>query len=90
MSNSIACIVYRNGKILIAHTDSVFYHKDKKCTLNAYFVSLEHDGIAVPYRLTEHSEYAWVKPEDIPSDNFVDSDLQIYPEVLKAIKNEKS
>ena len=136
MSNSIACIVYRNGKILIAHrnpvgdmggrwefpggkvdpgetetqaivremqeefsvraepgrkiTDSVFYHKDKKCTLNAYFVFLEHDGIAVPYRLTEHSEYAWVKPEDIPSDNFVDSDLQIYPEVLKAIKNEKS
>lgn len=132
MSNSIACIIYKNGKILIAHrnpvgdmggrwefpggkvdageteqqaiiremyeefsvvavpgkkiTECVFFHKEKKCTLNAYFVELEHDGMKSPYVLTEHTEYAWVDPAEIPKDNFVDSDLQIYPAVLKALE----
>lgn len=131
MSASIACIIYKEGKILIAHrnpvgdmgnrwefpggkvdageTDQIsivremeeefgvkavpgkmiastkFFHKNKECTLNAYFVELEHDGIEKPYVLTEHTEYKWVDPKVIPELNFVDSDLQIYPEVLKAL-----
>lgn len=132
MSASIACIIYKDGKVLIAHRNPVgdmgnrwefpggkvdpgetdemsivremseefgvkavagkkiastkFYHKEKECTLNAYFVELEHDGIEKPYVLTEHTEYKWVDPSVIPTLAFVDSDLQIYPEVLKALK----
>lgn len=132
MSASIACIIYKDGKVLIAHrvpvgdmgnrwefpggkvdagendemtivremneefgvkaipgkkiTSAKFYHKNKECSLNAYFVELEHDGLEKPFVLTEHTEYKWVKPEIIPTLSFVDSDLQIYPEVLKAIK----
>lgn len=63
-----------------------FYHKNKECFLNAYFVYLEHDGIEKPYKLTEHQDYKWVYPKDIPVDNFVDSDLKILPDVLKALE----
>ena len=131
MSSSVACIIYKNGKVLIAHrnptgdmgnrwefpggkvdegeTDEIsiiremseefgvkavpgkkiasttFYHKNKQCYLNAYFVELEHDGLEKPFVLTEHSEYKWVDPKVIPELNFVDSDLQIYPDVMKVL-----
>lgn len=131
MSSSVACIIYKNGKVLIAHrnptgdmgnrwefpggkvdegeTDEIsiiremseefgvkavpgkkiasttFYHKNKECLLNAYFVELEHDGLEKPFVLTEHSEYKWVDPKVIPELNFVDSDLQIYPDVMKVL-----
>lgn len=131
MSSSVACIIYKNGKVLIAHrnptgdmgnrwefpggkvdegeTDEIsiiremseefgvkavpgkkiasttFYHKNKECHLNAYFVELEHDGLEKPFVLTEHSEYKWVDPKVIPELNFVDSDLQIYPDVMKVL-----
>ena len=53
--------------------------------LNAYFVELEHDGLEKPFVLTEHSEYKWVDPKVIPELNFVDSDLQIYTDVMKVL-----
>ena len=66
-------------------TSNSFIHKGKECYLNAYFVSLEHDGIEKPFILTEHQAYKWVYPDEIPVDNFVDSDLKILPYVLKEI-----
>lgn len=132
MSNSVACIVFKNGKILVAHripkgdmgnrwefpggkvdegeTEQIavvremreefgvkavpgekiascsFFHKEKECFLNAYLVQLEHDGIEKPYVLTEHTEYKWVFPEEIKNLAFVDSDLKIYPDVLKFLE----
>lgn len=132
MSTSIACIIYKDGKILIAHripkgdmgnrwefpggkvdpgendqeaiiremkeefgvkafpgnkiTSTSFFHKEKECFLNAYLVSLEHDGLEKKFELTEHLEYKWVDPEIIRDLNFVDSDLKIYPDVLRYLK----
>ena len=54
--------------------------------MNAYAVELEHDGIEKKYELTEHTEYKWVKPSEIPSLAFVDSDLSLYPQVMEYIK----
>ena len=42
---------------------------------------MEHDGIARPFTLTEHTEYKWIPIGEIPSENFVDSDLGIYEKV---------
>lgn len=64
-------------------TESVFFHNQKENHLHAYKVQIEHDGIEKPYILTEHSEYKWVNPLEIKNLYFVDSDLKIYPEVLK-------
>lgn len=66
-------------------TSGEFEHKGKKCTLDAFFVTFPHDGIEKPFILTEHTEYKWVIPSEIPSLNFVDSDLMIYPEIIKKI-----
>lgn len=132
MSYSVACIVYKDGKILVAHripkgdmgnrwefpggkvdagetdqmaivremreefgvkavpgekiTSCSFFHKEKECFLNAYLVQLEHDGIEKPYVLTEHTGYKWVFPKEIENLSFVDSDLKIYPDVLKFLE----
>lgn len=61
--------------------DGEFFHNGKKCALHAYEIFLEHDGIARPFTLTEHTEYKWIPIGEIPSDNFVDSDLGIYEKV---------
>ncbi len=66
-----------------------FCHKDKEFFLNAYLVNILEDGIDVPFVLSEHTEYKWVLPEEIPVDNFVDSDLKILPSVLKYLENNK-
>ncbi len=135
MSKSVACIIYNEGKILIAHrnpvgdmggrwefpggkvdageddaktivremreefsveafpgeriTECTFFHKEKECFLTAYLVRVAHDGLKTPYVLTEHSEYKWVLPSEIPIDNFVDSDLKIYPAVVKFLEGLK-
>lgn len=132
MSASIACIIVKDDKILIAlrnpvgdmgnrwefpggkvdagETDQIaivremneefgvaavpgdkitsckFFHKEKECSLNAYLVELEHDGLDKPYVLTEHQEYKWVDPKIIPTLNFVDSDMKIYPDVMKYLE----
>ncbi len=132
MSNSVACIIYKDGKVLVAHripkgdmgsrwefpggkvdkgeddkmaiiremreefgvkafpgekiSSCSFFHKNKECFLNAYSVQLEHDGIAKPFVLTEHTEYKWINPKEIENLNFVDSDLKIYPDVMKYLE----
>lgn len=124
---SIACIAFKDGKVLVAHrnpvgqmggrwefpggkveegesdsvaivrefgeefgvqvtvlekiTEASFVHNDENVALHAWHIEVPHDGIAVPYVLTEHTDYKWVHIEDIPSLNFVDSDLLIYPAV---------
>jgi 8-oxo-dGTP diphosphatase len=60
-----------------------FIHSGISSTLHAYRIKVPHPGTEIPYRLTEHSEYKWVVPEIIPSLNFVDSDMSIYPLILK-------
>lgn len=133
MKISIACIAYRNGKILIAHrvnvgqmggrwefpggkvdegetdeialvremqeefsitvkviepvTEAVFTHNGSERALHAYLIEVPHDGLEKPYVLTEHTEYKWVSIDEIPQDNFVDSDLLIYPEVKAFLNN---
>ena len=68
------------------HISSEFEHRGKVSVLNAYLVQFDHNGIEKPYVLTEHTEYKWVLPEEIPNLNFVDSDLKIYPAVLEYLK----
>lgn len=135
MKKSIACIAYKDKKILIAHrnnsgqmanrwefpggkvdegeteieaihremkeefdvdvqvkekiTTSYFVHNEKKSLLEVYLVELSHDGIDKKYYLTEHSEYKWVDYKEIPVDNFVDSDLRVYPEVISFLERIK-
>ena len=57
--------------------------------LEVYLVELSHDGIDKKYSLTEHSEYKWVDYKEIPVDNFVDSDLRVYPEVISFLERIK-
>ena len=70
-------------------THGTFIHKCKgcECSLDAFEVTFAHDGIEKPFTLTEHTDYKWVDIEEIPSLNFVDSDLGIYPDVLKWCKS---
>lgn len=67
-------------------TSGVFEHRGKQSSLDAFCVKFPHDGIKVPFVLTEHTEYKWVDPSEIPNLEFVDSDLTIYPEVVKYLK----
>ncbi|MCH5282631.1 MAG: NUDIX domain-containing protein [Treponema sp.] len=67
-----------------------FFHNGKKNTLHAYEISLEHDGITRPFALTEHTEYKWVTIDEIPTDNFVDSDLGIYEKVKNFVEKKIS
>ena len=66
-----------------------FVHNGKECFLNAYLVTLANDGMEAPFSLSEHSEYKWVSPEEIPVSNFVDSDLKILPDVLSYLEKNK-
>ena len=131
MSRSIACIDYREGKILIAKrkpggdmgerwefpggkieegenysqaivremneefgcgvsvfqqlAQSSFIHGGKECTVNAFRVRLENDGINKPYTLTEHTHIEWVSPNEILNRSFVDSDLKLFSQIKKAL-----
>ncbi|MCI1208055.1 MAG: NUDIX domain-containing protein [Treponema sp.] len=62
-----------------------FIHSGESSTLHAYLIKVPHKGSSIPYRLTEHSEYKWISPEDIPALNFVDSDMSIYPLVMEKL-----
>ena len=68
---------------------SVFIHNEAQITLNAYFITVPHDGISQEYKLSEHTEYKWVSIEEIPSLTFVDSDMKIYPDIKKILKENK-
>ena len=67
-------------------TSTTFEHKGKLCTLDAFLVSVDHDGLEKPYVLTEHQGYKWINPEEVRNISFVDSDLKIYPEVMDFLK----
>ena len=56
-----------------------FTHNDKKVKLIAYEVFFNDEDIN--WILTEHSEVKWVKLNEIPAENFVDSDLMLYEEI---------
>ena len=132
MSSSVACIVYKNGKLFIAKRKSIgdmggkwefpggkienneapeiaikremqeefgveasvgekigtanFIHSGKTCVVDAYKVDFAHDGMSIPFVLTEHTEYKWVNPLEIKKLDFVDSDLKLYPYVLEYLK----
>lgn len=64
-------------------TSSTFEHKGKKCYLDVFEVHYAHDGLEQKFILTEHTDYRWADIKEIPELNFVDSDLAIYPEVVK-------
>ncbi len=131
MSRSVACIDYRNGKLLIAKRKSggdmgerwefpggkieegedfhaaiiremseefgcgvkifeslantSFIHKGKNCTVNAFRVEFENDGLTKPFVLTEHTQADWVSPDQIKNLNFVDSDLALFPQIKKSL-----
>ncbi len=61
--------------------EGFFTHNDDKVKLIAYEVFFNEEEIN--WILTEHSEIKWVALDDIPKDNFVDSDLMLYDEILR-------
>lgn len=63
--------------------EASFKHSGEERALHAYLVTVPHDGIAKKYALTEHTEYRWAEVAEIPALDFVDSDLLIYPQVVK-------
>lgn len=70
-------------------TETFFVHNDAQVALHAYEIFVPHDGIAQKYTLTEHTEYKWALPAEIPTLSFVDSDMLIYPAVMKWVASKK-
>ena len=70
-------------------TSGSFTHRNKSCTLDVLEIHFPHDGMTERFTLTEHTDYNWVKLEEIPGLNFVDSDLSVYDAVKKWCENEK-
>ena len=70
-------------------TSGSFTHRNKPCTLDVLEIHFPHDGMTERFTLTEHTDYNWVKLEEIPGLNFVDSDLSVYDAVKKWCENEK-
>ena len=67
----------------IAEAD--FEHNGKNCKVYAFLVTFAGDGIAKPFVLTEHTEYKWIDIKDIPSLDFVDSDILLYRQIISKI-----
>lgn len=68
-------------------TSGNFIHNNQESKLEVYLVIPEHYGNLKKYILTEHSEYKWVDYKNIPTNNFVDSDLSVYKDILKYLSN---
>lgn len=69
-------------------TSGTFVHRNKNCSLEVLEVHFPHDGLSERFKLTEHTDYKWVNLAEIPSLNFVDSDLSVYDAVKKWCQNE--
>ena len=67
-----------------------FVHNGVSYVLHAYRIMLPHNGIEKKFTLSEHSGYDWVEPSEIPELNFVDSDMNIYPQVLEYLDTLKN
>ena len=78
-----------NGNVGEKITETFFMHNGSQIALHAYEIKVPHDGIAQKYVLTEHTEYKWALPAEIPTLNFVDSDMLIYPDVMKWVAGKK-
>lgn len=76
-------------KVIQEIATGTFMHNGEKCFLKVYQIQVPHNGLKEKYVLTEHSEYKWISIDKIPKDNFVDSDLSIYPKVVKFLENQK-
>lgn len=63
-----------------------FEHGGQKVSLRAYEVFFSNDGLEKPFSLTEHTETKWVSFDELPADNFVDSDLKLFPAVKKYLE----
>ncbi|MBR4630026.1 MAG: NUDIX domain-containing protein [Treponema sp.] len=63
--------------------EATFKHNGIDRILHAYLIDVPHDGIEKKYVLTEHTEYRWAELAEIPTLNFVDSDMLIYAQVAK-------
>ena len=68
-------------KVLGKITKNSFIHNGVENQLHAYEIKPSHKGQIFRYKLTEHTEYRWVKLDEIRQYTFVDSDLKIYPDV---------
>ncbi len=66
-------------------TETFFKHNGEQIALHAYEIKVPHDGMTEKDVLTEHTEYRWAAPAEIPTLNFVDSDMLIYPDVVRWI-----
>ena len=60
-----------------------FKHNGEVRDLHAYRIFVPHNGLSEKYVLTEHTEYRWAEMAEIPELHFVDSDMLIYPQVVK-------
>ena len=76
-------------KVIEKITENTFEHEGKHFKLHVYRISVPRMGLIRKYKLTEHTDYKWVNINQIPQDNFVDSDLKVYPDVKKYIENLK-
>lgn len=70
-------------------TSGSFTHRNKPCTLDVLEIHFPHDGMDQRFALTEHTDYKWVDINEIPSLNFVDSDLSVYDAVKNWCENER-
>jgi len=70
-------------------TSGSFTHRNKPCTLDVLEIHFPHDGINQRFALTEHTDYKWADINEIPSLNFVDSDLSVYDAVKNWCENER-
>ncbi len=65
--------------------EAEFEHNGKKCKVYAFLVTFAGDGMDKPFVLTEHTEYKWCNIKEIPSLNFVDSDILLYNQIITKI-----
>ena len=63
-----------------------FEHGGQNNFLRAYEVFFSNDGLEKPFPLTEHTEFKWSNFDELPVDNFVDSDLKLFPAVKNFIE----
>lgn|SRR5574344_485162 len=73
-------VTVKTGSRIAAAT---FKHNGDEFTLHAYQITVPHDGMKQKYVLTEHQGYRWAELAEIPQLEFVDSDMLIYPQILK-------
>ncbi len=63
--------------------EAQFKHNGEVRDLKAYEIFVPHDGMTEKYVLTEHTDYRWAELAEIPTLNFVDSDMLLYSQVAK-------